>query len=215
MSEATAHVEALLRKVGVEDKPRYVPGNAEGTVYEKAPILNKQLYENSSLSGSEIEQDYAQDPDALYNSKAPNLAILHEKPEHRVIIFLKAQGLSYREISDRTGHTIPWISQVLRQPWARARLVKEIQSAGRDAVQELIKAAAEDSVFTLIEQRDNEKAKPAERINAANSLLDRFLGKPTQKVESHITTSNLKTIEDLERQLKDVEAEEKRLTGNN
>ncbi len=175
--------------------------------------VNTQLYQNSELCGSIIEQDYKESEDRLYNDKEPNLAIKSEKPEHRAAIFLKAQGLSNNEIARRLGVTPPWVSQILRQPWARKRIVEELRQAGRDAVTELIKASAEDSVFTLIEQRDNQKAKPAERISAANALLDRFLGKPIQHVETTQTNLSLTDLQTIEQELQAVEAEEKRLTG--
>lgn len=189
--------------------------------YEEAPLkpaakLNPQLYENSFLSGSAVESDYLNSEDVLFNSKSPNLRVEHEKPEHRIVLFLKAQGLSNREISQRTGYTEPWISQVLRQPWARARLVRELQEAGRDAVQEVIKAAALDSVYRLIDERDNDKAKPSERITAANSLLDRFLGKPLQKVENHTTMhEGIAEVDKLRQELATLEAETNKLTGKN
>ena len=181
-----------------------------------AVLPNPQLYENSPLSGSNIEQDYEENPNRLYSDLKPNLRILHEKPEHRVLIFLKAQGLSNTEIAKRTGYDIAWVGQVLRQPWARQRLVDEIQAAGGDAIHTIIKAAGVDSVWRLIDERDNAKARPAERIAAANSLLDRFLGKPTQHIESKsdITTHNTSTLSEIEKRLTELAAEETRLTGN-
>ena len=179
----------------------------------KAPAVNAQLYEGSELSGSAVAQDYAEHPDALYGDRPPNLRVQAEKPEHRIVLFLKGQGMSNNEIARRTGYTYPWISQLLRQPWARKRLVEEITAQGRDAVGEIIKSAAEDSVWTLINERDNGSAKPAERISAANSLLDRFLGKPTQKVEQTIKTGPLNTLEETERELVALQQEEARLMG--
>lgn len=179
----------------------------------RAPAVNAQLYEGSELSGSPVAQDYEAHPDALYGDRPPNLRIKAEKPEHRIVLFLKGQGLSNNEIAERTGYTYPWISQLLRQPWARKRLVEEITASGRDAVTDIIKSAAEDSVWTLIAERDNDNAKPSERISAANSLLDRFLGKPTQKVEQTIKTGPLDTLADTERELAMLAQEEARLMG--
>lgn len=198
-----AHIEALLGE----------PLDAAA----KGPAMNRQLYENSPLSGSPVEEHYDALDDRFYGDKRPNLAVQREKPEHRIVIFLKAQGLANREIAQRTGYTEPWISQVLRQPWARERLVAEMREAGRDAVQELIKASAEDSVFTLISLRDDPKAPASVRAAASNSLLDRYLGKPTQKVESHNTNVNgtLADLDALNKELATLEAEEQRLTGKN
>jgi hypothetical protein len=183
-----------------------------------APVpkpINRQLYRNSPLSGSTIEQDYLERPDAFHNSKLPNLAINHEKPEHRLIIYLKASGKSNREIAKRTGYAETHISQVLRQPWAREALLRELRAAGTSELDAILSANAADSLYTLVEIRDNPEAKSSDRITAANSLLDRFLGKPTQHVEAKTVNVSIDAtdIQKMEAELKVLEAEEKRLRG--
>lgn len=194
--------------------PEQILISAEQDSLTPAPRLNRQLYDSSVLSGSAIEQHHDENPNRLFNERRPNLVILHEKPEHRIIIYLKCQGLSNREIAQRLDKTDAWISQVLRQPWARERIVEELAGQGKDAIGEIIKAASVDSVYTLIEMRDNEFAKPSERISAANILLDRYLGKPLQKVETDNTNRTLPSSSvALEKELAHLKAEEKRLTG--
>jgi len=177
----------------------------------QAPPLNRQEYANSPLSGSNIEQHSLGNEDAMFNQKAPNLAILHEKPEHRIALFLKAQGCSNKEIAEKTGYTYPWVSQLMRQPWARQRLVKEISAAGRDVVKELIASAASDSVFKLIELRDTADNESVQRA-ASDSLLDRFLGKPTQKIEQQ-NTEMPTSIAALDQELLKLKAMEKEVLG--
>jgi len=188
----------------------------EGPLIE-APVTkkyNKQIYSNSRMSGSAIEQHYEEMPDALFADTKPNLVVEHEQPLHRAMVFLKAQGLSNKEIAKRTGKTEPWISQILRQPFARIQLVKELTLAGRDSVNELIKASAEDSVYKLIEVRDNPKAKDSDKISAAKELLDRAFGKPTQHVETQITSRTLSDVTELDTKIAELEAEATRLKGN-
>lgn len=154
--------------------------------------------------------------DVLFNVQQPNLAILHEKPEHRMAIFLKASGKSNREIAQRLGYSEPWVSQVLRQPWAQKRLVEELRLAGRDEIAGILAGAAADSVFKLIEVRDAANAKGSDVIAASNSLLDRFFGKPTQRVESFNTNRDMSSSDDpdeLDRRIRVLEEEEARLTG--
>jgi len=91
--------------------------------------------------------------------------------------------MSNREVAARTDYDENWVGQICNQPWFRLRLVKELKDAGRDAVSEVIKSAALDSVFTLIGLRDNDQTPASVRAASANALLDRFLGKPTQKLE--------------------------------
>lgn len=173
-----------LRELLLEDDGRAVP-------------LNKQLFVNSDVQ-EVYEQEVAagrQPPqDDFFNSKDPNLAIRHEKPEHRLVIFLKARGHSLKEIADATGFTIPWVSQILRQPWARARLAQEINAAGRDELSTVIEGAAKDSMFTLIELRDDEDTPANVKANVSQYLVDRLLGKPKQSIEQR--TGELKELTD-------------------
>lgn len=162
---------------------------------------NRQLFENSELSSHPVVEAERNDPDRLFSSDdrshihdSPNLAIIHEKPEHRIIVYLKAQGLSNKEVADRTGYTQPWISQLTRQPWFRLRLVQELKDAGVDQIQSVLKSTALDSIFTLIDIRDDANAPKAARSACANSLLDRLLGRPKQTVE-HEEKSLPKTSE--------------------
>lgn len=178
-----------------------------------APV-NRQLYKNSSLSGSSIEQDAKDDACGMFNAKDPNFAIQHEKPEHRMAVYLKAQGKSNREIAKLLGYTEAWVSQIIRQPWARVALLREMQAAGRDAIQTTLEGAALDSVLTVISIRDDLSAKQNVRLAAADSLLDRFLGKPTQRVEQTNTNRTAAdSIDGVNRELEELAREEARLTG--
>jgi predicted transcriptional regulator len=160
--------------------------------------------------GSNIEPHLAEDSDALYNDKLSTLRLKREKPEHRIIVLLKAQGYSNKEIAERLEVTPVMVGYVLRQPWARERLVAEISASGRDAVNELLRGAVSDAVMTLIDV--NQNGKPGERVSAANSLLDRYYGKPTQRVETD-NTHHFETVDELDRQIKSLEEQEQALLG--
>jgi predicted XRE-type DNA-binding protein len=147
--------------------------------------FNPQTFLNTLLGSEECAEaasDYENDPDRLHNDSRPNLGIKREKPEHRIILWLKAQGKSNKEIAELTGNTQPWVSQILRQPWARQRVLQIIKENGLDEVQSLLQSTTIDSIYTLIEVRDSAQAKPSERTAAANALLDRALGKPVVSV---------------------------------
>lgn len=58
-------------------------------------------------------------------------------------------------------------------------------------VKELCAQQTIPSIKTLMEIRDNKKAPAACRILAANSILDRGLGKPRQEIEGELTISNI------------------------
>lgn len=105
-----------------------------------------------------------------------------EKPEHRIIAYLKAQGLNNKEIAERTGLCYATICNVVRLPWVREIVLLEIQKNGRDAVQALLREETIPSLLTLVEIRDNDKAAARDRASAADRILDRALGKASQPI---------------------------------
>lgn len=180
--------------------------------------VNTQLFENSQLKAlfdDSVERGETRvDPSAaFFNQKDPNLAILHEKPEHRLVIFMKAKGASNREIAAASGFTEPWVSQILRQPWARARLAEEINKAGRSEIQTVLEGAAVDSVYKLIEIRDDKDSPASVKRAACVDLLDRFLGKPQQRVEVTQDPLASKDVKELDREAENLAREINRLQG--
>lgn len=151
-------------------RPRYPGANSSE---EPTP------YEQSALAQSDLAKEVKDDPDSLYNARDPYYEIKHEKPEHRSIIFLKASGLPNCEIATKLGLSPVTVSNVVRQPWAQARILAEIHRAGRDEVATLLGTGA-DAILRLQAEMDNENARPSERIQAADKLLDRIFGKPNQ-----------------------------------
>lgn len=185
---------------------------------EQAVAVNDQLYPQSELKDSEIAKEYENSPHRLYNDTKPNFAIKHERPEHRMMVYMKAQGLSNGDIARHFGYTEPWTSQVLRQPWARKMLVDVLQTSGVEAVQGALQTSALDSVFKLIDLRDDPKAPYNVQANCAINILDRILGKPTQKIESSSTVTHVsQDVAEVEKELATIDAELARIghTKNN
>lgn len=179
--------------------------------------MNKQLYENSGLRELFSESAAAgSDPSpGFFNAREPNLAIMHEKPEHRVLLMLKAQGLSNREIAGESGYTEPWLSQLFRQPWAQAALADYITKTGLDEVSMLLKSAAVPSIHKLIELRDSKGVPPAVVRNVCVDLLDRFMGKPAQHVHvESSTTSSAESVAEIDKRADEINQEINRLTGS-
>lgn len=175
--------------------------------------INTQEYLNSLLADSSIAEAAQENPEGFFNRRNPNLAIQHEKPEHRLAIMLKCQGLSNTEIAKALGFTQAWVGQLFRQPWAQERILQELRSTGCDAIKELIASEASNNLFTIVSVRDNENAPPAVRLNAANSLLDRFLGKAPEKVSIDMTQRAAGDIAAVDRELEVLKQEEARLCG--
>lgn len=129
---------------------------------------------------------YFDDPLALHGDSIPAGTILKERPIHRLWIYLHAAGASASDIAAQSGagYKSSYISLVLRQTWARQRLVQILNETGRDRVKHFLTNEVAPSLEILREVRDDTAARKSERITAANSILDRALGKPTVHVES-------------------------------
>jgi hypothetical protein len=178
--EIVEPTKGVDRRKLAENVEKRVQGRHAGSVCD-----SPQLMENNELRDHPVSDAAATDPLRLFSSdeNPANFAIIHEKPEHRLIVYLKARGLSNKEVSEKTGYTQAWVSQICRQPWFRLRLVQELREAGLDKVAKLLESSAIDSIFTIINIRDDETAPKAVRRACADSLLDRWLGKPTVHVE--------------------------------
>jgi hypothetical protein len=65
-------------------------------------------------------------------------------------------------------------------------------------VQELARQQSPEAINTLVAIMQNEKAPPAARVTAANSLLDRGYGKPAQPISQTLTKIDPSTMSDAE-----------------
>jgi hypothetical protein len=65
-------------------------------------------------------------------------------------------------------------------------------------VQELARQKSPEAITTLANIMHDEKAPPAARVAAANALLDRGYGKPTQPISQTLATIDPSTISDEE-----------------
>lgn len=123
------------------------------------------------------------------------ISIAKEKPEHRIVMFLKAQGYSNREICRMMNFSDAWVSQLVRQEWFQRRLVKELNESGRDSVEAILQGEVRDSIQTLVEIRDSPLAKNSDRATCAMNILDRVLGKPIQRNETRLEVTKNKDAE--------------------
>jgi hypothetical protein len=147
----------------------------------------------------------------LHNQQLPSVLIKHEKVEHRIMLFLKAQGKSNREVAEFLGYSDAQVSQVVRQPWFLEALRELLDVIGGDLIQMTLKGAAMDSVVTLIDIRDDIKAPAAVRKAAASDLLDRYLGKPKQSVEVNEKKDPTQRANEIDSKVEDLEAREREL----
>jgi len=139
------------------------------------------------------------EPPPLANAKDPFYFNKKEKPVHRAMLHLAAQGYDVKEIAERTGRTPVCVNNILRQPMLQSTLVKEIHRVnGEDQeVVEVIKSNVVSAVKTLASIINDEKAKGSDRIAAANALLERRYGKANQPINRG-TDVDLNSLTDAE-----------------
>lgn len=154
-----------------------------------------------------LVQEYCGDA-APFN--VPSVIIMEEKPHHITMAYLLAAGRTRKEIAKVLGMPESGISQIVRQPWFQKRLKEITEAEGKDMVKQFLEGEVLPSLEVLRDIRDDDKQKGSTRIGAANSILDRFLGKPMVHVESK-TNLNIHTaaesVEQVERELQSVNEE--------
>lgn len=204
-------LEGLTHK---DSNPTYKKGH-RGRVSAN-PKPNKQKF----VSQGEAKSF---DPDvALHNSQEPNLNIVKEKPEHRFIAILRAQGYSLKDIFVQMGgelddkgqpksgtgqYSYPWLSQINRQPWFTRQVTRMLEESGKDKISARLEAEAMNSVDEIVRLRDEAESEQV-RCKAAQDLLDRHLGKATQRVESKAEVTHAKVAEEdaaIDRQIHELE----------
>ena len=169
-----------------------------------------------------VPSDEQAAPDALHNAKQPNIEIISEKPEHRLIMYLKAQGMNNKEIFIHMGGTFDngspisggnaaysyaYLGQIIRQPWFQSGVVRLLNEAGKDVIESRLEAECLPSLETLVDIRDSETAPATVRLAAARDLMDRFRGKAV----THIKSEAKVTYSSAEQEAKALKAEIARL----
>lgn len=124
--------------------------------------------------------------DELFGQSSHYRVIKNERPEHRLMLWLSLNGHTPTEIAAQTGFTIGTVLNVRKQPWFQQAFCALSTEMGKDAVQTFLEGEVLKTAEQLVHLRDNAESE-AVRKAACDSLLDRFLGRPTARVETKIT----------------------------
>lgn len=140
-------------------------------------------------------------PDGLYGDLDPYKTNKREQPEHRKIIELAEQGCTTKEIAAICNRSANNVSNILRQPFARERMINDLRQDTKEEFRKLLEQEVIPTLEVVKEIRDNPEARDADRLNACDQLWSRFLGRPTQPVSgpSDVDPSKLTDKEILER----------------
>jgi len=134
-----------------------------------------------------------------------NVRLQKESSRHRVLVYLFAQGGTVRNVFEQLGgkwdeekkcpvsgtgeYSYQQLINIRRQPWFQNELLSVIAENGSPLIEARLKLEQMASLETLIEIRDCKAEKGATRAACANSILDRFLGKPAQLVRTEAAAS--------------------------
>lgn len=132
-----------------------------------------------------------------------------DSPLIEIVATMLASGRTKREIAETTGKTYGTIARIAAQPVTKNRVQTLLRSAGQDGIKSFLASEVMGSLDTLVEIRDNPQARSTDRLSAANALLDRALGKPTQHIETKkVDDLNDVTLEasDLDRRIAETQA---------
>lgn len=122
----------------------------------------------------------------LNGFKEPRCLLQQERYEHRIIAELKASGKTNTEIAHITGYTQPAIGYIVKQPWCKEYILSEIHRRGGQMVQDYMAKHAMPAAETIVQGfMDEDMTRGRDRVAAAEALLNRVFGKPTQTVISH------------------------------
>lgn len=143
---------------------------------------NEAPYKDSPLCGSSLEEAVGADPGGLFGQEVdPTIAIQKEIPAHRTMIHMRVLGHSLREIARATDYTPEHVGNVLRQPWARARINELLTEVGAQGAIEMLERAVPAALLRKIELIDS--SIPQVANSAATDILDRYLGKAKERIE--------------------------------
>ncbi len=147
-------------------------------------------------------------PLAFFNDKEPILRLQHENARHRIIEGLAAKGCTTREIAAAVGMSCGAVSNITRQPFARAKIQEAIENNMQSEIRDILERAAPGALKRQVSMAENGfdsdtgmyRSELAKKCDDA--ILDRFLGKPTQPIVDKPTNVEDIPLKELEQRVK-------------
>lgn len=135
-----------------------------------------------------------------------------EQPWHRAAAYHYASAkMSLKAISEACDVCYKSVLDLAKNPWWQETVNEIMAKNGAQDVMDLFKAEQVNSLVTLIEIRDNDKVPSAVRRASAVDILDRYMGKPTQRIETAAGVAPL--VSDPVAEVARLEEENRRLRG--
>lgn len=192
--------ESLFKQCGINAAPPRVVLHQDGTA---------EISHNLRDYGIAIDGDV----DSLFANTKSGVVIKKEKPEHRIMLWMRLQGHRPKDIASALGCSYQTVLNVSGQEWFKDAFVRLAGELGKDAAETFLRGEEIPTLTTLIELRDGAKNEGV-RLAASNSLLDRIRGKPTVRVETKSQSSVDVTVADVSTLLAERAANEQKLRAN-
>lgn len=145
----------------------------------------------------------------FHGARAPAVEIQKEKAIHRTAAYMVAAGARVKSIAEQLDVAEDTVRNWTRQPWFQSIVATIIHNEFSGDITNMLKTAAVEAVIVQSDLMHNSTSDQV-RLKAAQDLLDRYRGKPTNFV--HHTNGALS--EDPATELKRLE-DELKLTNSN
>lgn len=182
------------------DISELVDGEEQAAVGRPARVAHSQESQTETPSMMEEVEGEETAPE-FWNQdlRKPAHELKVERPEHRAICILAAQGFTTTEIAEQTGWTTATIQNVRKQPFAQKYIAHLMEKAGKKVVMSELQGAAKDAAELIIKsiRGEIEGQKPADRCKDAHKLLDRIYGTAPQVVRHEKGSAEDLTDEEL------------------
>ena len=132
------------------------------------------------------------------------IPVKNEQPWHLMAAYMIVAKRTNSEVAMAAGVDPNTISRLKAQRWFQERLAQIANEEGEEVVG-VLKGEALASVMKLVDLRDGSESERVQ-LTAATTLLEHAQGKPTQKILSHSTRSNLDPKEEYDELMRDLEA---------
>ena len=134
----------------------------------------------------------------------PTQAIKRETQNARIVLYLKAQGMSNLEVGEVIGMSPSWVSQITRQPWFLENLTQILHTTGMEAIRNKLAtygALAADKAFEMMNDAKSENV----RATCAFQLMKVGIGETTNIRQETIVSDPMALAEELKRKEAELE----------
>lgn len=124
-------------------------------------------------------------------SKDPAWDLNREQPWHRMAAHFFSVGDTAAGVARKVDRSQPAVHNLLRQPWFQKFVTQLMAERGDKDISRLFRAEDLNNYSTMVEMRDNPNTRAELKFKITQDMLDRSMGKATQRVEmSHETVSD-------------------------